>query len=404
MKVYLILFALIFALTSSLVQNREVRVVNSTAAPGQTVNISIELASQGNENAIGFSINFNPAILSNAAVTLGSGASAATLNINSLQASNGRLGIALMLPTQQSFNAGVNQVVNITFNVAANAPAGSTAISFGDQPVTREVVAANAAVLATTFTQGTIMISPSTDPAPVRSVSAASFLGDEIAIESIIAAFGLNLATAVDTAASIPLPTSLAGTTVVIKDSAGIERLAPLFFVAPRQVNYQIPPGTAVGRATVTVTSGDSKVSVGTPQIANVTPGLFTANSSGDGVAAATIIRVKQNGDQLHESISRFDPSLDRYVSIPIDLSSEVDQIFLVLYGTGVRFRSSLSGVGAKIGGSDVIVEFAGPVMGFVGLDQINLRLERALSGRGEVDLVLTVDGKIGNIVKVNIK
>ena len=38
------------------------------------------------------------------------------------------------------------------------------------------------------------------------------------------------------------------------------------------------------------------------------------------------------------------------------------------------------------------------------GLDQVNLRVPRSLIGRGEVDVVLTVDGKIANTLRVNIK
>ncbi|MGH9802462.1 MAG: hypothetical protein ACRD82_19015, partial [Blastocatellia bacterium] len=41
---------------------------------------------------------------------------------------------------------------------------------------------------------------------------------------------------------------------------------------------------------------------------------------------------------------------------------------------------------------------------GFVGLDQINLRLLRNLIGRGDVDVVLMVDGKTANTVRVNVK
>ena len=62
-----------------------------------------------------------------------------------------------------------------------------------------------------------------------------------LASEAIAAAFGTGLATTTSAATTLPLPTQLAGTTVKIKDSAGIERLAPLFFVSPTQVNYQIP-------------------------------------------------------------------------------------------------------------------------------------------------------------------
>jgi uncharacterized protein (TIGR03437 family) len=38
------------------------------------------------------------------------------------------------------------------------------------------------------------------------------------------------------------------------------------------------------------------------------------------------------------------------------------------------------------------------------GLDQVNVQLPRSLAGRGDVDVVLTVDGKIAIMVRVNIK
>lgn len=47
---------------------------------------------------------------------------------------------------------------------------------------------------------------------------------------------------------------------------------------------------------------------------------------------------------------------------------------------------------------------YAGPQGGFVGLDQLNLRLPGALIGRGEVDLVLTVDGKTANTTRIVIR
>ena len=40
----------------------------------------------------------------------------------------------------------------------------------------------------------------------------------------------------------------------------------------------------------------------------------------------------------------------------------------------------------------------------YPGLDQINAALPRSLIGRGEMDLVLMVDGKTANTVKINIK
>ncbi len=239
---------------------------------------------------------------------------------------------------------------------------------------------------------------------PVASVSAASFSGTALATESIVAAFGAGLATSTQSAETLPLPTSLAGTTVKVKDSAGSERLAPLFFVAPAQVNYQMPPGTAAGLVNIAITSGNGTVSVGQAQITVVAPGLFAANADGQGVAAAIALRVKADGAQSYEPVSRYDSGQNKFVAVPIDLDPEGDQVFLILFGTGIRFRSSLTGVMATIGGAGAQVLFADAQGGFVGLDQINAHIPRSLIGRSEVDMVLTVDGRVANNVKVNIK
>jgi uncharacterized protein (TIGR03437 family) len=49
-------------------------------------------------------------------------------------------------------------------------------------------------------------------------------------------------------------------------------------------------------------------------------------------------------------------------------------------------------------------VLYAGAAPGFVGLEQVNVRLSRALIGRGEVDVALTVDGKAANTLRVSIR
>jgi uncharacterized protein (TIGR03437 family) len=237
----------------------------------------------------------------------------------------------------------------------------------------------------------------------VTTVSAASFKGEELAQESIVAAFGVNLATKVEIAATTPLPTTLAGTTVKVKDSVGTERNAPLFFVAPSQINYQIPPGTAIGVALVTVTSGDNTLSVGTINVSRTAPALFTANASGRGVPAARILRVR-NGVQTFETVSRAD-----FSAIPIDLGPETDVVYLLLFGVGARNRTSAQNVSIDLGGTvkplnPAIFEDAFAAPGFVGLDQINVLLPRSLAGRGDINVLLTVDGKASNTVQLNIK
>jgi uncharacterized protein (TIGR03437 family) len=162
--------------------------------------------------------------------------------------------------------------------------------------------------------------------------------------------------------------------------------------------------GTAPGTAIVTITSGDGKVSAGLAQIAAVAPGLFGANANGQGVAAAYAVRVKPGNVQSNEPIARFDPAQGIFVAVPLDLGPESESVVLVLYGTGLRHRSSITAVSVKIGGVESPVGFADAAPDFVGLDQVNVLLPRSLIGRGEVEVVLSVDGQAANPVRVSIR
>ncbi|HMV46787.1 MAG TPA: hypothetical protein PLD20_16900 [Blastocatellia bacterium] len=236
------------------------------------------------------------------------------------------------------------------------------------------------------------------------TVSAASYDGKTVAADSIVAAFGSGFSTESRLAESQPLPTSLAGASIRLRDSAGIERLAPLFFVSPNQINFQIPLGTAAGAATATITTTDAGVAFSPLQISSVAPGLFTANANGQGVPAAVVLRIKPDGQQLFEAVSRFDQAQNKFVAVPIDVGPTGDRLFLVLYGTGIRHRSSLSAVTVNFGGLDAQVIYAGLQPDFIGLDQINVRVPRELAGRGDVFITLKADGVAANAVQVNIK
>ncbi len=262
-----------------------------------------------------------------------------------------------------------------------------------------------AVIVYTRAVAANVTVTATVDPVPpVTSVSAATFVrGSALAAEAIASAFGQGLAGSTEAASVLPLPTSLAGTAVKVKDSAGVERLAPLFFVSPGQVNYLVPEGTRLGSATITVTSRERVVGAGSLPIDAVVPGLFTANASGRGVAAALALRVSADGAQTSQTAFRCGAAPGSCVPVPVDLGAESDQVFLQLFGTGIRGRSSVSAVRATIGGEAAEVVGAGPQGQFVGLDQVNVRLSRRLIGRGEVDVVLTVDGKAANTVTVSI-
>jgi uncharacterized protein (TIGR03437 family) len=237
----------------------------------------------------------------------------------------------------------------------------------------------------------------------LTSVSAASY-GGELAADSIVAAFGSNLAASTAAATSLPLPTTLGGVTVRVTDREQVTHDAPLFFVSPSQINYLVPAAAKPGLAKIIVYNGERVVATSEAPINPVAPALFTANASGQGAPAAIALRVRADGSQSVEQIVRYDAAQQRIVPVPIDLGPEGDQVFLILFGTGFRARSEPEAVAAIIGDKLADVLFSGAAPGFAGLDQANVRLPRSLAGKGEVSLALMADNRSSNRVTVNIR
>jgi len=238
---------------------------------------------------------------------------------------------------------------------------------------------------------------------PVTGVSAASFVGSPapLAPDSIVAAFGTELATGTLAATAQPLPTSLLGTTVTVNGIA-----APLFFVSPGQVNFLVPPAATPGEAQVVITStmgnGDQVVSRGQIMVAGSAPAIFTANANGIGAPAAVTGRVNGNGQFVFDPAPPFEPdpvNPSQFIPSPIDVGTAQQPAFLILYGTGLR-NAPPGSVRAIIGGIEVpVAPVAAP--GFTGLDQINLQIPESLKGKGNVSLSLVANGLSSNTVTV---
>lgn len=235
----------------------------------------------------------------------------------------------------------------------------------------------------------------------VVTVSAASYEPTGIAPDAIAATFGTALAPGTasgdDTDPSTPgvqLPTRLLDTRVEING-----RAAQLLFVSPGQINFIVPSQTEHGVASVEVFNGNVAVAAGTVEATNVNPGIFTANSDGQGVAAALVFRVHADLSTQYEPIALFDYSINRYIARPIDLGGAGDRVFLVIFGTGLRHATDRNGDGNKaesvrvlLGGQVLEPVFAGSQGDFVGLDQINVEVPRDLIGCGDVSFALAVE------------
>ena len=209
--------------------------------------------------------------------------------------------------------------------------------------------------------------------------------------------FGANLADRLVVATG-GLPTSLGGVTVAIRDSQGVWRPARIQVVAPGQINFLMPSGTASGDALVQVTNGGAAAAQ--VRIEAVAPGLFSANADGQGPAAATFLRVADDGERTEGFTFTTDAAPRR--NAPVDLNPGEDQVFLSFFGTGFRFQSAVS---ATVGGISVPVLGAVPQGQFEGLDQVVIGpLPAGLAGLGEVDVVLTFDEVEANTVTVDIR
>ncbi len=381
------------------------RVVRARAAAftrGELNALPIELEGLGNENGLAFSLNFDVKHLMFSHVVAPEGWS---VNVNSNNSADGRIGFMLALSAGQFVSNGKQPILTAYFAPLGGVEGISTEISFGDQVFTREIADAAANLLPRASYENARVTITGRGLANVR---AASYVGPELASDSIASAFGIELSSEVANASTLPLPTTLAGTSVLITDSKGNAKQAPLFFVSPSQVNYLLPAGLADGIAQVTITNRAGTVARGSILVNTIAPSIFSADASGKGWAAADVIRVTNNGNQTSERVVRFDPAANKFAAVPIDLGPErgkdSDQLFLTLYGTGLRQRADLHQVKVKIGEVLLPVDYAGKQGEYAGLDQINVRLPRMLTGRGEVNLEVIVAGQASNTVRIYIQ
>ena len=128
------------------------------------------------------------------------------------------------------------------------------------------------------------------------AVSAASGTAP-VAPGSIVSIYGSSLATGPTSATMLPLPTSLGGTSVTITDANGAQTTLPLFYAGPTQINAEIPPSASAGGATLTI-AAPSGTQTAPVTLAAIAPGLFSANQTGAGVAAAEFVSDQANGAQ----------------------------------------------------------------------------------------------------------
>lgn len=231
--------------------------------------------------------------------------------------------------------------------------------------------------------------------------SAANRREGPVAVESEVIAAGADLAKS-SRSVAVPLP-ELEETKVFIKDAAGITRQALIRAVSPTEVKF-IVPSITLGDASIQVQNWRGDISRGQMKIAATNPGLYAADEAlAGGPANGQLLRILPGGlIRRYEALTKRDED-GNVVPVPIEYLSDKEQLFLYLSGSGFRFRSSLSGVTARIGSTYPQTLFAGPSE-IPGQDVLVLRLPKDLPEKTDLEIAVTIDGNPANLVTIRMK
>jgi hypothetical protein len=142
-----------------------VRLASTTTLAGGIVQVPVILSARGTENALGFSLSFDPSKLRFLRVLKPDALSAAMVIVNSNQLAQGKIGLTFGLPIGSAFGSGTQPVLSLQFAATPDA-SGTTALSFGDVPILRETVTITADTIASSYTGGTIDFGPMQNSGP----------------------------------------------------------------------------------------------------------------------------------------------------------------------------------------------------------------------------------------------
>ena len=249
------------------------------------------------------------------------------------------------------------------------------------------------------------VLRPPTGSVLTTVLNAAGFT-PAVAPGSIASLFGERLALKTISAGSQLLSAPALGSVrIEIIDNTDEARAARMLFLSPGLINFLMPDEAEPGAALLRLTQkGEEAVELAFI-IDMVAPGLFSANGTGEGIGVIAALRVGVDGVRSNPAVFRYDAEALRVIGVPLDLGDEGDQVFLTLYGTGIRGAGGVEMVQATIGGSEAPVVSAGAQSGWAGLDQVEIGpLPRSLAGAGEVNVVVTAAGVTSNTVTIVIE
>ena len=189
--------------------------------------------------------------------------------------------------------------------------------------------------------------------------------------------------------AGATLPKALNGVSVKVGGND-----APLLFVSPSQINFQVPVETSNGATPVTITNSGGTGSGLTMQVASNDPGIFTYNgSNGIVVKNADFSLVgATNAAAAGDVLVVFETGMGQ--TTPATATGEI------VPASPLKDTAATT---ATIGGVNAPVIYSVASPGFAGLYQTAVRVPAGLAA-GNQPLVLTVNGVASNSVNIMLR
>ncbi len=234
---------------------------------------------------------------------------------------------------------------------------------------------------------GVAIYGDSTPLAPAISAvaNAASYSTAAISPGSLISLFGSNLAAITAGAPSVPLPMSIADTSVTVN---GVP--APLLYESPEQINAQVPWEVPAGPATIAVRTRGAWSAPVNVTIQPAAPGLFTGQNGGAAALNADgSVNSQQNPAPSGSVISVFFTGQGPLTTAVDDGASPPSGIIV----------SATSTPSATIGGLPAQIQFTGLAPLYPGVAQMNLKVPAL--GSGVYPLMVTIGGNTSNTAQL---
>ncbi len=204
----------------------------------------------------------------------------------------------------------------------------------------------------------------------ITMVNGASLEAGTVARSSFIIAQGMNLSNDTVTLPGPNYPTELNGVKVTI---AGLPAL--ITSIEPTKVGFIAPDNITPADLVEVAVNNNGVISRGRVKVQDAAPGITT--TTGDGAGIAVVRCGVVNPDT---SITFSDP--------PCSIGPDGNRNIIRVLGTG--WRNAPSAVTLKIGDTQLITTYDGPLPGIPGVDILEARLDPALAGKTDLDAIIT--------------